>query len=807
MDGFRGHGPLLLCRAIVVAGTALALVGCLGFPAASAAAAQMPRAAEASPEKALAGEPLVTLEVAGVESLAEETVLFYLGLETGEPYDPAELDRRVRELWERGLLEDLTVSAQSVEGGVRMVVQVVERPTVASIDYQGLQRLRVADITERLARNRIRVVEGEPLRRGELLRLEAAVEELYRERGFQLVEAVTATEILPQGRAAVVVTVNEGDRLRIGEVVFEGNTVFSDARLRRAHKESRPSGLVSRVLGKDKFDRAGLARDLERVRDVYRRAGYKDATLGEPRVEVAGKEGRHEVVITVPVEEGDRWKLGGVSFTGNEKLSDQRLLTLFERPRSGWLGSRFVEEGVERVRDLYGQGGFMTARIEPVLIERGELTADVVVRIDEGERYRVGRIEVEGNTDTRDKVIRRELAVQEGQVLNTTALRRSLLRLGQLEFFEVDEEEPVRFDLDEEEGRVDLTLRGREADPTNFFFGGGYGRTHGLFGEIRYTGRNFRGRGETLSASLQAGADLTQLQLGYTVPWLLDRRQSLGGELFLRQETLDAGSGETLMRDLSGGRLRWSRRFGLYQSLTLGYTYQDVLDSRSRVDGSGETVVQLLDREVSSLQLGYLLDRVDSRLQPTRGLYLSGSLESAGGALGGDSRYLRSRAGLNFFRPLGGKKPRAVLGLNLEGSAIRPVGGRELSFNDRFFRGGDHSVRGFKALSIYPRDENGEALLDSDGFLLGGDRFLEASLELHLPLNEVLRVVAFADAGNVWAEGQAVDLSGLRRSAGIELRVTTPLFPQPLRFIWSENLSPLDGDRFDSFQFSFGASF
>jgi outer membrane protein insertion porin family len=513
------------------------------------------------------------------------------------------------------------------------------------------------------------------------------------------------------------------------------------------------------------------------------------------------------VTITVPVEEGDRWRLGGVGFTGNKEISDDRLLRLFDRPGSGWLGSRFVEEGVEQVRDLYGRDGFMTARIEPVLVEREARTADVIVRIDEGERYRIGRIEVEGNTDTRDKVIRRELAVQEGEILNATALRRSLLRLGQLEFFEVDDQEPVRFELDEEEQRVDLTLRGREADPPKLFFGGGYGRTHGLFGEVRYTSRNFRGRGETLFANLQTGADLTQAQLGYTVPWLLDRRQTLGGELFLRDETLDAGGGESLMRDLSGARLSWGRRLGLFQTLTLGYTYQDVLDSRSRQTEAGDPVLQSIDRELSSLTLGYLLDRVDSRFQPTRGLRLSGSLEGAGGALGGDGRHLRSRVALNLFQPLGGRKPRFVLGFNIAGGAIRPLGGTDLSFNDRFFRGGDGSLRGFEALSIYPRDENGQPLLDGEGFLLGGDRFLEAALELHLPLNDVLRLVLFADGGNVWSEGQSVGLSSLRHSAGLELRVTTPLFPQPLRFIWAENLSPVAGDRFDSFQFSFGAGF
>ena len=789
------------------------LAVCCALAGAVPASAEPPEEPREPSSEELAGRPILVLEVEGARSLAEETVLFHLGLEPGAPFDPEALDRRMRQLWERGLLEDLTVDGEPLGDGVRLMVRIVERPVVSSLEYRGLQRVRASEIAERLAEERIRVSVGAPLRRGELVRLEAAVEALYRQRGFQFVDAVSATSELADGRVAVVVTVDEGDRLRIGELLFEGNTAFSDARLRRAHKETAAGGWINRIRGKkDKFDRAALARDLERVAEVYRRAGYKDAALGEPRVALAEAGNRREVRITVPVEEGDRWKLGGVGFTGNTKISDERLLALFERPRSGWLGSRYVDEGVERVRDLYGRGGFMTVKVEPVLVEREVRTADVIVRIDEGEQYRVGRIEVEGNTDTREKVIRRELAVQEGQVLDTTALRRSLLRLGQLEFFELDEEEPVRFELDESEKLVDLTLRGREADPASFFFGGGYGATHGVFGELRYTSRNFRGRGDTVSADLQAGDDLTQAQLGYSVPWLLDRRQTLGAELFVRDETLDAGGGERLIRDIAGGRLRWGRRLGLFQTLTLGYTSQDVFDSRSRLTLAGGTVLQSLDREISALDLGYLLDRVDSAFQPTRGLRLSGSLERAGGALGGDAGYLRSRAAVDFFRPLGrfrplgGRKPRSILGLHMKAGAVRPSGG-ELTFNDRFFRGGDGSVRGFEGLGIYPRDAEGRALVDGDGFLLGGDRFLEAAVELHLPLHDVLRLVLFADAGDVWAEGQSFDLGGLRRSAGLELRVTIPLFPQPLRFIFSENLDPLDGDRFKDFQFSFGAGF
>ncbi len=753
----------------------------------------------------LSGLPVIEIVVDGAETVDPATVTHYLGLRVAEPYEPTVVDRGIRELWRRELVEQLAVAAHAVGGGVRIVVTLAERPRLAAIEYRGLGRLGEDAVARLVASEGVRLVAGEPLRRGELERLRAALQELFRQRGFPLASATAEVEPAGTGHVRVVLTVDAGERLRVAALEFDGNTAFGDGRLRRAVRETRPTGPVSRPLGRDRFDRAALARDLERVRDLYRRAGYKDAELGEPSIEPVASAAGRRVSIRVPVSEGRRWRLGGISFTGNQAFSDERLLARFERPAAGWLSSRRVEEGVARVRALYRGAGHLTARVEPLTVERPGGVADLVVRITEGERYRVGRVEIAGNSETRDEVIRRELAVREGEVLDAVALERGLERLGRLGYFELDPAAPVEFELDAESATADLTLRGHEADPTRLFFGGGYGGGVGLFGQVQYSDRNFLGRGETLRASVQAGSDVEVVEAGYLVPWWLDRPQSLGFELFARRNDRAIAGGERIASETAGARLSWSRRLAGSQSLAVTVGRQRLVDSRRRPAG-GDELLQALERDLATARVTHLLDRTDRQLAPSRGVRLRSSLELAGGALGGDGGYLEARLGLSLFRPLT-RGRRAVVALNLEGGGVRPVDGGSLSFADRFSLGGENSVRGFRAGSILARGDGGERLFDADGFQLGGDRFLEASLELQLALTDWLRLVAFTDAGRVWAEGQRFDLAGLRRSAGLELRVTTPLAPHPLRLIWAHNLDPLDGDAFDSFQVGFGVSF
>lgn len=216
---------------------------------------------------------------------------------------------------------------------------------------------------------------------------------------------------------------------------------------------------------------------------------------------------------------------------------------------------------------------------------------------------------------------------------------------------------------------------------------------------------------------------------------------------------------------------------------------------------------QVFSRQVSSIRLSYSFDKRDNRLQPTVGTRYRASLEYTGGILGGTTDFVRGRGVYSYYKPVTKKGLRTVAAINVEIGAIKPFGGSQLFFNDRFYLGGENTIRGHRFRSIWVRDRDGNTVLDVFGTPLGGDKFLQFNAEYHLLLGGPFRILLFTDAANVFSEAQAYSFEGMRYTGGLEMQVNVPVFGAPLRFIWSRNLDPQVGDRFESFQFSIGTSF
>jgi len=785
--------------------------------AALAAACLIGTLAPAAPAAAQSyeGQPVVELAFEGLKTLSEQTLRFYLGLEEGASVTAESLNAKVHLLWSRDLIDDITIATEAAPGGVSMRVAIVERPTLGAVEYQGLKRLQRSDINDRITRDAIRAREGDPLSEGELYRLKAAIEELYAEHGYRLAEAEYVVDEDLSGDKRVTFTVDEGDKVRIEDIDFEGNTVFSDGRLRWAMKKTKESGFVTKLLSKDVFEEAKFETDLDNVRTVYRKAGYKNLVIGDPKIEIkamrpeaaTSKEQQRRMVITVPVEEGQRWKLGEITIQGNEKFSDELLLGQFEKPKGGWLRSSVIDKGIEAVGEVYRNTGFLFARVDSELVERDGEVADLIVKVDEGDQYRVGRIEFQGNVKTKDKVIRRELGVQEGRILSSGALRNSILRIRQLEFFKINEDEPVAFDFDSEKKSVDLLLKGEEGSRTELLFGGGFSEVDGFFGQLQFRTRNFLGRGETVAVSLQSGRRQDVFDLSYSIPWWLDRPQNLGVQVFQRKLDYELLDGQNFFQDTKGGTLTYGRRLTLFTTLSASYTRFDSIDERSQFDGLNELVTQSFSRDVSTMRLLYGLDRRDSILTPTRGMRYQASVDYAGGVLGGSSNFVRPRAAFSLFKPVTSTRFTTVAAVNVETGFIEPFGGEDLFYNDRFYLGGESTLRGHRFRSIWVREKDGRTRVDQQGFPIGGDSFLQLNFEYQLLLGGPFRLLAFLDAANVFAKDQTISLEDLRRTSGFELRVNIAAFGAPLRFIWAQNLDAFADDRFDSFRFSVGAGF
>jgi outer membrane protein insertion porin family len=789
--------------------------------------------AETAQPPAMTGRTIESIEFHGLQSLSEETLLYYLGIEVGQTLSKEQLNAHLRELWDRGLVDDIEIEALPSEGGnpqaVKLVVTVQERPVLRSIDYEGLKRISKTDIQDKLSGQRIRVREGEPMSLGELQRVKTLIEEMYAEKGYRFAQARFTVEEVGPNEKRVIFAVDEGNRVRIADIEFEGNQVVSDMRLQLAMKKVKESGLINRMMKKDIYDPAKLQEDLDKVRDVYRAAGYKNVVIGEPRIEVRAlnpeaksvKDQKRRMFIIVPIDEGERWKLGEVSIEGNEIYSDQMLLRVFHSRPNSWLRAKMVDEGVKAIQDTYHNTGYIYANVEPELVEKPGQVADLVVHVQEGEQFKVGRIEFEGNERTMDKVLRRELRLYEGGVVNVGAVRNSVLKIKQLGYFDLNEEDPVAIEPDVEHKVVDLVFKGKEADRTELQFGGGWSELDGFFGQFAVNTKNFLGRGEQVGVSYQSGRYRDFFDLSYYVPWFLDRPQSIGIRAFnqdLNYNLYDAT--QNLVRSSRGAIVTYGRNFRLFQSASISYNLSRYEDTERITwpdtgippgpddpkPGDSVEFTNIINN--SSIRPLYEIDSRDHPFEPTRGQRLSLGVEYAGGFLGGENYFIRPELGYSAFVPVSEYPVRSVFAVNLEAGSVEPFGGRDLSTLERFYLGGENSLRGHRFRSIYLRKDNGDPVLDPEtGVILGGTSFMQLNLEYHFLLGGPFRMIVFADIGNVFGEQQKFDLSNLRYTAGGELRILLPVFGAPLRFIYAVNLNEKPKDSFEDFQFSIGTSF
>ncbi len=788
----------------------------------------------------LVGRPIASVEYAGVETLSEESLNYYLDVEPGKPWDPGRVNERIRELWERKLIDDITIGAEAEGDGVKVLVTVVERPLLVSLEYDGLKKVKRSDIGDMTDRERISVYEGLPLDLGELARLEQAIKKLYEERGFRFAGIHVEIQDAGLGEKRVLITVDEGGRVKIGQVDFEGNEVFSPGRLRRQMEKTKKSNLLTRIRKRDVFNSATVQEDLDKVKDLYRRFGYKDVEVGDPELDVIERkpnaerieDRKRQLALVVPIEEGPRWKLGEVDVDGAEVLPEELLVRMFKDPKGGWLRSDVIDEGMEQIQELYRNSGYIFADVKMEIVEQEDLVADILVTVEENDQFRIGRMEFTGNDRTRDRVLRRQMLLKEGDVFNSGMLRTSLLRLSQLEYYVVNEDEPVDVDYKTDDKQVDITVKGTETGQTEVQFGGGYSELDGFFVQSALRTRNFLGRGETVGVSIQTGRYRDIFDVSYYMPWVKDRPQNFGVQLFNRDTDFDLLIDQRYRSKEAGGVITFGRNFRRWEMIQMSYSNMDIESYQSQTfyffdnpevtegDPSSDTFEQAFQFNRRSVTATYQYDSHNSRLEPTQGKRLVASLEYAGGPLGGESYFIRPSLTAAITVPLSSRGLRTVGRANLQLGYIEPFGEddagnlRRLFFLDRYLLGGENSLRGFAFRSIWVRDpETGRTVLDENGFPQGGNKSVVFNLEHHTLVNGPFRVVAFFDAGNVYGDDQDVDFDHMRMSAGIELRVNVPILGAPLRFIYATNLNPLDDlggydrERFDSFDFSIGTSF
>jgi outer membrane protein insertion porin family len=689
------------------------------------------------------------ITVSGNRRIPAETIKARVFTKPGDIYDAAALERDFNSLWNTGYFEDIKILREQTPKGWRIIFQVKEKPTIREINYVGLSSVSNSDVLDRFKQDKVGLVVESQYDPTRLKKAEVSIKNLLAEHGRQFATIRTEVRQIPPASVGLTFVVKEGPKVKVGKIKFVGNKAIKSRVLRAAMKNLKPIGVPHSIFLENIFaktyDATKLEEDTERVRAEYQNRGYFKVVVNDPKTEIhdTGHKGFHirllqagpgkAVDITMPIEEGDQYRLGKITFKNNKAISNTAALRSLFPLKDGDIFSRErIAKGIEALRKAYGEYGYINyTGVPSTTFDDEKKLANLEIDIDEGKQFYVRRIEFVGNTTTRDKVIRRELALEEGGVYNSRLWELSLMRLNQLSYFDqLKPDDPNVTDkkLDEKNGQVDLTLKVKEKGKNSIGLNGGVSGLEGAFIGLNYATNNFLGRGETLQMQINLGNLARSIMFGFTQPYMFDRPLQFGFTVFGNKISYDQArqlsifSGQTLnlpnavlqnlqnysqssvgfTSSLSYPLRRSFKRLGMTYSLDRSTLIPLSTASKSLFDFiafrgiSGPNAVNGII--TSKIFPNFSFNTLDSGISPHRGSQLTVGAEFAG--LGGTVRSIRPIIQYKKFIPV--QNRRNTIGYTINGSFITGYGGLVAPPFQRFFMGGENDIRGFDIRSVSP---------------------------------------------------------------------------------------------------------
>lgn len=766
----------------------------------------------------LAGQKVERFDVTGNTSVASDTIRVYLGVAPGEPYDPAALQRNFLNLWQTGLFDDIRIDADRGDSGVILHVTVRERPRIGSVEYRGNKDLATNKITEALEKEKIDLHVGSTVDQMLVRRAADAIKKAYVENGYEDPSVGSSMEDLADpSEKKIVFIINEGVKAKVASVTFTGNKHFSSTRLRMVMKEVKSHNIVTWIRKKDLYIPSKLDEDLENLKNFYQDYGYFDVRFDDPQIVTVGKNTKKpRVKITIAVHEGTVHTMGGVSVAGNTIFTNDQIIGSWPIKKNEVIRRKPIQTRADAFGEAYRVRGYIYAYVNPEYVPRDNGVIDVKMQVYEGDQFRLGRLEFQGNTNTKDKVLRREIFIDEGSIMDMETFKTSLYKLGQLGYFKVTDNPDLKVNPDTK--TVDIVVKGTEEGKNDVQFGGGYSEGGGFFVQAQFQTRNFLGEGENLGLSFQKGTRTNLFSISYADPWFMDTPNSLGVSVYNRDMRLPASVGYESRA--KGGSIAYGYRLRRFDSLSLifGHELSRIhYEFTTAPDPNGNVPVATITDykfRTSTLAPAYHYDSRDNPFDTTRGARYGLTLSYSGGPLGGTVHELKPTLNATKFLRL---SRRSSVSVNLEAGRIFPLDKNCSNTyeewvaknntlcvpeSERFLVGGEYSVRGFRYGTLGPTEAIGGVARPA-----GGYKYDVVNLEYIMKVNDPLRFVLFADAGQAYAYRDPWRLSQTRYSAGAELRIFLPVFQFPLRFIYAFNVRPQKGDQFESFQFTIGNTY
>jgi outer membrane protein insertion porin family len=766
------------------------------------------------------GVKITRIVIEGNQRISDEAVVHLMTVKVGDPYDESVLREEFKRIWARGLFSDLSIESRDTDGGKAVIVHVSEKPVVSSLKYDESKVVGETQIEDALKTRNAQVAIGEPVDYDVLKKAQEAIKNLLNQKGYLDADVQAEEKELGGGNVEVSFKIDEGAKTRIRSIDFVGNTVYSDRRLKQALKNTKEHGWFTRFKQKDIYHPLKLDTDLRDLEALYGNQGYIDLNLPPAQVKVveeksSTKEGKSRkwVAIEQRVVEGKRYTLGTLSVNGNTVFPSDELLAVMPMKRGDVINESLLKAGLQLIDGKYGERGYFYVSTNRLIDRHPDGTADVTIKVNEDKQYHLDSIAFSGNLTTRDFVLRREMPLSEGELFDLNKFRLGLRRISQLGYFQLSGEPSIT--PVEGTNRLAVTLTGTEPRRSELQVGGGYSGLDGGFFATSYQTRNFLGRGDLLSVNGQVGAISSRYQINFTEPYLFSKPITAGFSLF-RRDTDYVG----FTTKGSGGSVTLGRRLRNFHNLSMTFLQETTdYDPREGLSSTSTT---------TSLRPVYVYDTRNNFYRPSRGLQVFFSGEYAGGFLGGENSFIKPQAELQYFIPTFRNQ---FFAFHVETGYVHPLQGDVLQTYERFFLGGERSLRNYSTRSVGPAGflctfggaQAVESLDDCPpcpegvchtrqdlGFftrVVGGTRKALVNMEYVIPLSQPVDLVFYADAGNAFAEWEPFDLSDMRGDAGVELRFFLPVFGAPLRLIWGQTFNTRGFEDTKSFLFSIGTTF
>jgi len=719
-----------------------------------------PQPAGASQEAQQQAKPIIIerIDFVGNRRVRSDTLQARIFSRKDDVYSEETLRRDFQALWNTQFFEDVKLRVEDSPDHANekiIVFEVKERPIIRRIRYENIHSVSESDILDRFKERKVGLSVESQFDPTKIKKAEVVIKELLGEHGRQFAKVTPQYERIASSNAVILIfKVDEGPKVKVGKIKFTGNHAFSDRKLIRAMRHDRPYQIPMyiteiNVMSKT-YDRDKLNEDLEvGVRGLYQDNGYFHVLVKEPILEnintennklglpvpLMGKSSGKAVNITIPIEEGPQFRMGMLKIVSADpdkalSLKVEALKGAFPLKPGEIFNVSKLRKAMKDYTSIYGEYGFIDFTPEPEFdIHDDTKIVDLTLKFDEQKQYYVRRIDFSGNTTTRDKVIRRELLLDEGQLFNKRAWEVSILRLNQLNFFDkIEEDKAVEIKRNTKEGTVDLNLKVHEKGKQSIGLNGGVSGLAGGFIGLTYQTNNFLGLGETLTFSAQFGSLQRSLQFGFTEPYLFDRPISTGFTVFSSRYSFNQAKQEALLlgqsvsinpqfiqnynQDSTGFTAFASYPVKRYSFLRVGLTYGLTRTNITAFNDASQLLFQsiqfrsfagpsALDGIISSTitpTISY--NSIDNPQEPTKGKSLFYSLALTGGPIGGNVNTITNVIELKKFKPV--NKRRNVLGMHAQLAYIAGYGGREIPPFNRFYMGGENDIRGYDIRSISP---------------------------------------------------------------------------------------------------------